>query len=124
MKTMGFVGIAACLVAASLLGCSAEAGETAGSQSEAVDAPGDPTAAPAAGSFACGTLTCDASKQFCQHVVGGAYRPGYAGTYTCVDAPASCSTSAALTCACVRPHPGPARCSESNGDVTVTILAP
>ena len=109
---LGFVSILT--VGASVLACGAPAegeGESATSQGQAVTAGSD------GAKFACGTTSCTAETQYCEHIVGGRFG---ASSYSCVAVPAQCASN--VTCGCVARLPR--TCSGSDGELTVTVLAP
>ena len=76
------------------------------------------------GPFACGSLTCDGTKEYCQVSEGGAVKPDGGGnvSYACQPIPASCAAD--VTCSCIQNQVHAQQCSESGGDVTVTFQFP
>ncbi len=79
------------------------------------------------GPFACGqALVCDGRTQICHIYEGGAVRPdgGVRIEYACEPIPASCAQPMDVTCTCIKEATSTQLCSSSNGDVTVTTLAP
>lgn len=130
-------GLASLLAASTLFACSADAGDPAtGSTASALDTPpvppepgplpDPPTPVPPQPGFACGTVSCDASTQYCLHTVGGV-RPGPGhpnGSFACKSIPPTCT--AAPSCACIAPFgPRPFLCSgDASTGMTVTLLAP
>ena len=75
------------------------------------------------GFFACGSSTCDARAQVCEHIVGGL--PPGVDDYACIAIPAGCETDA--SCACVETAlngRGAIQCSAAGADVTVLIAPP
>jgi hypothetical protein len=80
------------------------------------------TAAP--GPFSCGPLTCDGQTEFCRILEGGpAPVDGQPNVnYACEAIPQRCLGN--VTCKCLPHFPPPGGCTETDGDFTVTILAP
>ncbi|HEY2518112.1 MAG TPA: hypothetical protein VGI39_44890 [Polyangiaceae bacterium] len=76
------------------------------------------------GSFACGSLTCDGTSEYCQVSEGGVVKPdgGANVSYACQAIPASCTND--VTCSCIQAQVHAQQCSESGGDVTVTFQFP
>jgi hypothetical protein len=77
----------------------------------------------AGGSFACGSSTCDARAQVCEHVQGGA--PPGVDFYACIPIPAACDHD--VSCDCVTTAlrgRGANQCSAAGTDVTVQIDVP
>jgi hypothetical protein len=105
-------------IGASIVACGrAPDSEGVASQSQAITEPA--STAPDAGELACGpTLSCATSTQYCEHILGGRFRDN---TYRCAPVPDACVSD--VTCGCIDPR-GLGGCSDTAGEVTVTILAP
>jgi len=84
----------------------------------------DPGTGPIPGLFACGNaLNCDGQTEYCVALYGGSYNPGHPLVhYSCAPIPVACAHD--ITRACIDGNHPPRLCKESDGDVTVTILAP
>jgi len=91
--------------------------------------PPPPDAGFDAGTFACGSLSCDPTKTYCQISEGGAALPdgGAKVSVACIPIPATCDDSNTATCACVQALQGVGGCpckEGAKGQVTVTCQYP
>jgi len=113
--TIGSRGLlfASCLLSAVAVGCDPASGQRGAGGASA----GGTT-------FDCGgAATCDATRQVCEHVAGGA--PPGVDFYECIDTPPACAAN--QTCACVVEQlkgRGAGPCTADGIDITVGISVP
>lgn len=109
--------LCACLGRPPGSGCTCTpSGWVCDSDGGAASCAGDPGAC-----FACGpTIACVKNAEYCQEVSGGA--AGSSPSYSCLPLPDSCG--AMPTCACIASGGGTFCSADSDGNITVRVLAP